>query len=219
MGPIWGRQDPGGPLVGPMNFAIWVCSKYKPNQWKVNFKRNCSIKWCEHQNIILKEACKTLSHLCNSWTYWQVIIELHKTFEPALWTMQHFYDMLQGIYAFRIIEMENQNTALKGSQTYSSKYWEIKTKTEYPKNKFEWFTIPLPKPMLTNFNWANQNKVYQKPKMYFNIEMKMKPFWQPQCSLWWKYLQNNIFIWVEVSSAACGTICLSLHLSRPHKIF
>ena len=22
MGPIWGRQDPGGPYVGPMNFAI-----------------------------------------------------------------------------------------------------------------------------------------------------------------------------------------------------
>ena len=28
MGPTWGqpegRQDPGGPHVGPMNFAIWV---------------------------------------------------------------------------------------------------------------------------------------------------------------------------------------------------
>ena len=23
MGPAWGRQDPGGPHVGPMNFAIW----------------------------------------------------------------------------------------------------------------------------------------------------------------------------------------------------
>ena len=23
MGPIWGRQDPRGPRVGPMNFAIW----------------------------------------------------------------------------------------------------------------------------------------------------------------------------------------------------
>ena len=23
MGPIWGRQDPGGPYVDPMNFAIW----------------------------------------------------------------------------------------------------------------------------------------------------------------------------------------------------
>ena len=25
MGPIWGRQDPGEPHVGPMNFAIWDC--------------------------------------------------------------------------------------------------------------------------------------------------------------------------------------------------
>ena len=24
MGPISGRPDPGGPHVGPMNFAIWV---------------------------------------------------------------------------------------------------------------------------------------------------------------------------------------------------
>ena len=23
MGPIWGRQDPGGRHVGPMDFAIW----------------------------------------------------------------------------------------------------------------------------------------------------------------------------------------------------
>ena len=23
-GPIWSRQDPGGPHVGPMNLAIWV---------------------------------------------------------------------------------------------------------------------------------------------------------------------------------------------------
>ena len=23
MGPIWGRQDPGGPHVGPMDFVIW----------------------------------------------------------------------------------------------------------------------------------------------------------------------------------------------------
>ena len=23
IGPIWGRQDPGGPHVGPINFVIW----------------------------------------------------------------------------------------------------------------------------------------------------------------------------------------------------
>ena len=27
MGPIWGRHDPGGPQMGPMNFAIWVVRK------------------------------------------------------------------------------------------------------------------------------------------------------------------------------------------------
>ena len=26
MRPIWGRLDPGGPHVGPMNFAIWDVS-------------------------------------------------------------------------------------------------------------------------------------------------------------------------------------------------
>ena len=29
MGPIWGRQDPEGPHVGPMNFAIWAGYSYK----------------------------------------------------------------------------------------------------------------------------------------------------------------------------------------------
>ena len=28
MGPIWGRQDPGGPHIGPMNFALWDTSQF-----------------------------------------------------------------------------------------------------------------------------------------------------------------------------------------------
>ena len=28
MGPIWGRQDPGGPHVGPKNFVIWVDTEW-----------------------------------------------------------------------------------------------------------------------------------------------------------------------------------------------
>ena len=38
MGPIWGRQDPGGPHVGPMNFAIWVynwCNYLSIPGWKL----------------------------------------------------------------------------------------------------------------------------------------------------------------------------------------
>ena len=33
MGPIWGRQDPGGPHVGPMNFAIWGCLDDASGVW------------------------------------------------------------------------------------------------------------------------------------------------------------------------------------------
>ena len=29
MGPIWGRHDPGGPHVGPMNIAIWEADQEK----------------------------------------------------------------------------------------------------------------------------------------------------------------------------------------------
>ena len=35
MGPIWGRRDPDGPHVGPMNFAIWVTRRYLPRKCKV----------------------------------------------------------------------------------------------------------------------------------------------------------------------------------------
>ena len=33
MGPIWGWQDPGGSLVGPMNFAIWEATKSSEVCW------------------------------------------------------------------------------------------------------------------------------------------------------------------------------------------
>ena len=35
MGPIWGRQDPGGPHVGPMNVAIWVQPLVAHKWWKI----------------------------------------------------------------------------------------------------------------------------------------------------------------------------------------
>ena len=33
MGPIWGRQDPGGPHVDPMNLAIWVNIYWTTNMY------------------------------------------------------------------------------------------------------------------------------------------------------------------------------------------
>ena len=49
MGSIWARQDPGGPHVGPMNFAIWEPSQYtlrtcymgkESRRWKADEKPN-----------------------------------------------------------------------------------------------------------------------------------------------------------------------------------
>ena len=37
MGPIWGRQDPDGPYVGPMNFAIWAVVSQHKGPLKQNF--------------------------------------------------------------------------------------------------------------------------------------------------------------------------------------
>ena len=35
MGPNWGRQDPGGPHVGPVNLAFWDKIKTVKNSWSV----------------------------------------------------------------------------------------------------------------------------------------------------------------------------------------
>ena len=47
MGPIWGRQDPGGSHVGPMNFAIWDAHMgfYYPSVALQNYVR-ASVRFC-----------------------------------------------------------------------------------------------------------------------------------------------------------------------------
>ena len=37
IGPIWGRQDPGGPHVGPMNFANWAYA-FEAQFWNVHLQ-------------------------------------------------------------------------------------------------------------------------------------------------------------------------------------
>ena len=37
MGPIWGRQDPGGSRVGPMNLAIWGVIKFRVVSRRISF--------------------------------------------------------------------------------------------------------------------------------------------------------------------------------------
>ena len=47
MAPIWGRQDPGGPHVGPMNFVIWAAFCLSSRCYKLLYN-------CEFVDIIYK---------------------------------------------------------------------------------------------------------------------------------------------------------------------
>ena len=44
MGSIWGRQDPGGPNFGPVNFAIWVDMRETCYLIKIRIKLNLPIE-------------------------------------------------------------------------------------------------------------------------------------------------------------------------------
>ena len=43
MGPIWGRQGPGGPHVGPMNFVIWVLVTHETKAFCSKFFQNIPV--------------------------------------------------------------------------------------------------------------------------------------------------------------------------------
>ena len=51
MGPIWGWQDPGGPHVGPMNFAIWVTLVVHKYRIKKLIKLKQCVPWFKTSSI------------------------------------------------------------------------------------------------------------------------------------------------------------------------
>ena len=70
MGPIWGRQDPGGTHVGPINFALWVIILLTDAaNFRFNFNMECplltnrSYPWWRHQ----METFSVLLVLCDRW--------------------------------------------------------------------------------------------------------------------------------------------------------
>ena len=76
MGPIWGRQDPGGPHVGPMNFAIWeyfwqacICfmfvDSYVLQYWISSEKSKCF-----HQLVTITSKVQILTEIL----FWMTLL-------------------------------------------------------------------------------------------------------------------------------------------------
>ena len=61
MGSIWGRQDPGGPHVGPMNFAIWLNIQLRKIY---DFDINMAAK---HSSFFLVSLKATHNHAGHIW--------------------------------------------------------------------------------------------------------------------------------------------------------
>ena len=86
MRPIWGRQDPGGPLVGPMNFAIWVGFQQRCSR-RINVNSPCptfNLKcYCKYVNIatwqdkrdsmVWRSACTYFTVDVTASTFWMDI--------------------------------------------------------------------------------------------------------------------------------------------------
>ena len=72
MGPIWGRQDLGGPHVGPTNFAMWdIIVSQREDIYLCHFIRDKSYKMQKRKYTFLL----TIQHInCDS-----VIIDLIDT--------------------------------------------------------------------------------------------------------------------------------------------
>ena len=63
MGPIWGQQDPGGPHVGPMNFAIWV---YVIFFYLFKRCKICSKYWFDTMTVIHNSKSPKISSIKNT---------------------------------------------------------------------------------------------------------------------------------------------------------
>ena len=86
MGPIWGRQDPGGPHVGPMNLAIWMTTGWSwpscpPPLFICLFVFRQVIFWWTHISKTTTSSCTVMGFLC---VQCQIYISVY-------WVTKHLY--------------------------------------------------------------------------------------------------------------------------------
>ena len=92
MGPIWGRQDPGGPHVGSMNFAIWVV--LFPQQWAA--QTTCISSHVMTNNFLVYSKISQILPLYKTWgiitnltlrNSWGYITDMSKYHNAGIWSM------------------------------------------------------------------------------------------------------------------------------------
>ena len=88
MGLIWGRQDPGGPHVDPMKFAIWDSSDFESTKRTYN-----SSSWASYGLSIVSILDKMVMFYRNPFVTWMERPE-HKALWDTLLVHSFFNDFL-----------------------------------------------------------------------------------------------------------------------------
>ena len=114
MGPIWCRQDPGGPHVGPMNLAIWVVNWTHRNKLHWYFDKKCLLKKihlkkliCNISSFLLKLKFALIFKVSAIRGTWDLIIKL----------FEHEWPMFPVITVWAQIKWNSNTICLWGSSS------------------------------------------------------------------------------------------------------
>ena len=89
MGPIWGRQDPGGPHVGPMNLAIWDMFDIQSiifsarHMLSTNFMALCKI-------VVILSTTSKWHCIIDCWHHGVIHYRYYDLTRPQLWRAIRF---------------------------------------------------------------------------------------------------------------------------------
>ena len=117
MDPIWGRQDPGGPYVGPMNCAIWEnIISYKEHK----LMRNCRLQ----SGLLSRPQCD------NWWQRYRYLGDrLTKAYDVTIQRYRKSHAKISqwneyfAVYGFKIMcDISKVSFELKNLNPYTTKY-------------------------------------------------------------------------------------------------
>ena len=113
MGPIWGRQGPGGPHVGPMNLAIWVCLMGGFTTQSVS---NEKLSRFTTQESVMQNFDKFDIFRWNKWfnkNYWLVDLKLHNHtldhhhFSDTTWYQYCLKSLATWLFVQQLVRVNN----------------------------------------------------------------------------------------------------------------
>ena len=112
MGPIWGRQDPGGPHVGPMNFAIWgysCATEMRKSFCFSDIDQGLSfLKRCSRAVSFVRQSFEPQTLISDTLERWVIMLNNHYMKMAGKWAIPDCYHKLLGdwLWAFCYCQSE-----------------------------------------------------------------------------------------------------------------